>query len=464
MLSAALITPAALPAAPGAATAATTAGSDASVFSAVLADANAASSGAPAPHSDGLDVAAAIAATEEESLPEEEVALNAQGTWSVMADMAAILAALQATPVVVDAALVPAQGTATSTDDGASAGVAETISSSPADDAATVLLSAANTPAPLNPFAALATPTAPFATEPEHSASPGPTPEPVDATGAVASGPGQALPPAALAAAMQPLAANGQVAGTGPALTAVQELSSTVASAAAERTSPSPAERRLHKTADSGQRVDDRPATLAHTAGQLAFVERAEQHERASRPMPMEPATSASPWLSSAPALSTSASISSSRPLAEPGFQAQLSAALNSHEFAPALGVQLSTLTRNGIPQALLHLNPAELGPINVQIELEGRRALVVLVAAHAETRQALEQAMPQLASAMLDAGFTMSGGGVFQQPQQRAAHPQSARARAAGQNADDDSDVAALTGPGSTRARVQQGVVDLYA
>jgi flagellar hook-length control protein FliK len=146
-------------------------------------------------------------------------------------------------------------------------------------------------------------------------------------------------------------------------------------------------------------------------------------------------------------------------------FEAPLSASLNSPEFAPALGVQLSTLVRNGIPEARLHLNPAELGPIAVQIELDGRNAQVVMSAAHADTRQALEQAMPHLVQTLSDAGFTMSGGGVFQQPQSR---PDSGPAMTPAQRARRDAEVVAdgLGGalPQASTARVQRGVVDLYA
>ena len=151
--------------------------------------------------------------------------------------------------------------------------------------------------------------------------------------------------------------------------------------------------------------------------------------------------------------------------VADVPFQAQLSAALNSPQFAPALGVQLSTLMRNGIPEARLHLHPAELGPIAVQIELDGRSAQIVLAASHAETRQALEQAMPQLASALRDAGFTMTGGGVFQQPPERQPPRDSAHTRGTGRSG--QSDAVAIDGGhhvGHLSARVQQGVVDLYA
>jgi flagellar hook-length control protein FliK len=103
------------------------------------------------------------------------------------------------------------------------------------------------------------------------------------------------------------------------------------------------------------------------------------------------------------------------------GFDAQLSAALGSPEFVPALGVQLSVLAREGVQQARLHLNPAEMGPIAVQIAVDGNTAVVHFQADVAATRQALEAGLPDLAAAMRDSGFTLSGGSVSQQQQQSA-------------------------------------------
>jgi flagellar hook-length control protein FliK len=85
-------------------------------------------------------------------------------------------------------------------------------------------------------------------------------------------------------------------------------------------------------------------------------------------------------------------------------------------EFAPALGVQLSVLAREGVQEARLHLNPAEMGPIAVQIAVDGSTAVVHFQADVAATRQALESSLPDLAAAMRDNGFTLSGGSVSSQ------------------------------------------------
>ena len=94
-----------------------------------------------------------------------------------------------------------------------------------------------------------------------------------------------------------------------------------------------------------------------------------------------------------------------------------LAATPGSPEFATQLGTAVSTFVRQGVQHARLELNPAEMGPLTVQIQLDGDRAQVHMAAEHGQTRQALEQSMPQLAGSLREAGLTLAGGGVFEQP-----------------------------------------------
>ncbi|MDO9073488.1 MAG: flagellar hook-length control protein FliK [Rubrivivax sp.] len=98
---------------------------------------------------------------------------------------------------------------------------------------------------------------------------------------------------------------------------------------------------------------------------------------------------------------------------------ARLTASPGSPAFAGQLGAQLTIFVREGVQHARLELHPLELGPVTVQIAIDGSQARVNLAAEHAATRQALEQAMPTLAGSLRDAGLTLSGGGVFEQPRQ---------------------------------------------
>lgn len=96
-------------------------------------------------------------------------------------------------------------------------------------------------------------------------------------------------------------------------------------------------------------------------------------------------------------------------------------AALHSHAFGPELGARVSLMAVDGVQRAELQLNPADMGPVAVQIVVDGAQAQVSFHAAQAETRQALEQSLPDLAAALQGQGLTLSGGGVFQQAQKDA-------------------------------------------
>lgn len=140
----------------------------------------------------------------------------------------------------------------------------------------------------------------------------------------------------------------------------------------------------------------------------------------------------------------------------------------NSPEFPQALGVQLSVLARDGVQQAELHLNPADMGPISVQIDLQGNQAQVDFGADSAATRRIIESGLPELAAALQSAGFTLSGGGVHQQARQNGSREggngsSSSGGRggreAGGIEAADDRPLAA-----HVQARISAGGVDLYA
>lgn len=111
------------------------------------------------------------------------------------------------------------------------------------------------------------------------------------------------------------------------------------------------------------------------------------------------------------------------RPDATPEASPPLQAPLHSPAFAPELGVRVSLLAVDGVQQAELTLNPADMGPVSVQIVVDGSQAQVSFHAAQAETRQVLEQSLPDLAAALQGQGLTLSGGGVFQQAPRDADH-----------------------------------------
>jgi flagellar hook-length control protein FliK len=117
-----------------------------------------------------------------------------------------------------------------------------------------------------------------------------------------------------------------------------------------------------------------------------------------------------------------------------------------------------------------LHLNPAEMGLVQVQIVVDGQQAQVSFMSDQAETRVVLERGLPELASALRDSGLTLSGGGVFQQPREQrdpSAQQQSGEAQGRGAGHGEAGGTAAgteaLTAAPRPAARTR-GVVDVYA
>jgi flagellar hook-length control protein FliK len=107
-----------------------------------------------------------------------------------------------------------------------------------------------------------------------------------------------------------------------------------------------------------------------------------------------------------------------------------------------------------------LQLTPEHLGPVEVRISMQDGSASVSFNAAHADTRAALEQALPRLREMFSTQGLTLTDASVSQQsprgqPQRQAV---SAIGAIGGVSGDDStSSVATVT-------RAQLGLVDTYA
>lgn len=95
--------------------------------------------------------------------------------------------------------------------------------------------------------------------------------------------------------------------------------------------------------------------------------------------------------------------------------------------FGEAFATQVSVLARDGVQQAELHLNPAETGPVSIQIVMDGLQARIDFGADALPTRQAIEQSLPELAAALREQGLTLSGGGVSEHSRGRAPQPEAA-------------------------------------
>ena len=143
-----------------------------------------------------------------------------------------------------------------------------------------------------------------------------------------------------------------------------------------------------------------------------------------------------------------------------------------SQALADKVSLWVNTARTDGPMTAELHLNPADMGPIQVKIALEGQSAQVDFAAAAAETRKAIEASLSALSSALSDVGLNLTGGDVTSQTAQQSFGQQSApsegargvsTASSAASAAEDEGDAAFMQGVSAPRAG-RPGGLDLYA
>jgi len=91
-------------------------------------------------------------------------------------------------------------------------------------------------------------------------------------------------------------------------------------------------------------------------------------------------------------------------------------------EFVGQVNVWVKKASDTGAMTAELHLNPVEMGPVQIRIEIDGSNAQVSFVAQHLETRQAIEASMGALSNTLQEAGIQLSGSGVSDQSAQQQA------------------------------------------
>ncbi len=127
--------------------------------------------------------------------------------------------------------------------------------------------------------------------------------------------------------------------------------------------------------------------------------------------------------------------------------------------WADELGTRLTMMTEKGQHTASLRLSPEHLGPLEVRIAMRDDQASVWFGAAHADTRAAIEHALPRLRELFEAQGMSLADAGVFREPPKQPSTEQpSGEQLRGGQEAG-----AAGEAPAAP-ARVQLGLLDAYA
>ena len=80
---------------------------------------------------------------------------------------------------------------------------------------------------------------------------------------------------------------------------------------------------------------------------------------------------------------------------------------LNQPKLADNMGQQIQWMMGRNISRATLELNPAQLGPLKITIDIQQNQTNIQVLAAHHLTRDMLEQSLPRLREFLQDAGLT---------------------------------------------------------
>lgn len=99
-----------------------------------------------------------------------------------------------------------------------------------------------------------------------------------------------------------------------------------------------------------------------------------------------------------------------------PTTSAAVTASLSSSAWAPEFGRQLTALAQRShdkLHSIELRLDPPELGPLRIALQVHDNVTHALIVSAHASVRQAVENALPQLQEQLAEAGLTLGQASV---------------------------------------------------
>ncbi len=147
--------------------------------------------------------------------------------------------------------------------------------------------------------------------------------------------------------------------------------------------------------------------------------------------------------------------------------QATVSTPLHSAAWPQQFSEKIVWMAKNDQQSAQINLNPPQLGPVQITLNLNGDQATAVFASPHAEVRQAIESSLPQLRDMLSTAGIALGdanvGANLAQQNPNNAFQTPN-RAQSSLENAilpaNDNAPVAGIAAP----LHQGRGLVDLFA
>lgn len=123
----------------------------------------------------------------------------------------------------------------------------------------------------------------------------------------------------------------------------------------------------------------------------------------------------------SSPLIGTSPLAATSSITKTDGPSLDIQPSLQSKAWNSVLSSRVIWMAREGIQHAALKLNPANLGPVEVRLNMHNEQANITFIAHNAATRDALEQALPKLRESFLENGLELTDADVSDPSSQQA-------------------------------------------
>jgi flagellar hook-length control protein FliK len=139
----------------------------------------------------------------------------------------------------------------------------------------------------------------------------------------------------------------------------------------------------------------------------------------------------------------------------------KVNADVGSADFSQGVANHVSMMLDNSVNSAKLQVNPPALGPIEVRITVQGDHAQVWMASHSAVTRDALQEATPQLREMLTSQGFAHVSVDISQRSFQE--RPSTAQAYEWTGERGAKSSAAPISAP-TARTRAVNGMLDAYA
>lgn len=138
---------------------------------------------------------------------------------------------------------------------------------------------------------------------------------------------------------------------------------------------------------------------------------------------------------------------------------------VGSAEWGGAVGDKVLWMASQSRQVAELHLNPPNLGPLEVRLTINNDQASAMFVSHHAAVREAIEAALPRLREMLADNGIMLGNTTVGSESfSQQQAFDQRGGGGGARSDAEMEGVLAKISGSGGPASQMHDGMVDIFA